>query len=38
MELMLADIRAGKRADYDARDYNHNIVIDRLFKNARIAA
>ena len=38
MELMLADIRAGKRADYDARDYYHNIVIDRLFKNARIAA
>tara|TARA_B000000437_G_scaffold210095_1_gene179752 strand:- start:234 stop:2135 length:1902 start_codon:yes stop_codon:yes gene_type:complete len=35
MEQMYADIRAGKRAQYDARDYYHNIIIDRLFQRAR---
>ena len=33
--LMQADIRAGKRGEYNARDYYHNIVIDRLFKKVR---
>ena len=32
---MYADIRAGKRAQYNARDYYHNIIIDRLFRKAR---
>ena len=35
LALMQADIRAGKRGEYNARDYYHNIVIDRLFKAAR---
>ena len=35
---MRADIRAGNRGQFNARDYYHNIVIDRLFKRARIAA
>ena len=35
MEQMYADIKAGKRAQYDARDYYHNIIIDRLFQRAR---
>jgi len=35
MELMRADIRAGNRGQFNARDYYHNIVIDRLFKNTR---
>ena len=38
IKLMQADIRAGKRGEYNARDYYHNIVIDRLFKQARILA
>ncbi len=38
MEEMYADIRAGKRAQFDARDYYHNRVIDRLFKQAKIRA
>ena len=38
IRLMQADIRAGKRGDYNARDYYHNIVIDRLFKDARVLA
>ncbi len=38
MELMIADIKAGKRGEFDARDYYHNQVIDRLFKNARKVA
>jgi len=38
IRLMQADIRAGKRGDYNARDYYHNIVIDRLFKEARVLA
>ena len=33
--LMQADIRAGKRGEYNARDYYHNIVIDRMFKKVR---
>ena len=35
MKLMRQDIRAGKRAEYNARDYYHNIMIDRMFKEAR---
>ena len=35
IEQMYADIRAGKRAQYNARDYYHNIIIDRLFRKAR---
>ena len=38
MATMRADIRAGNRGQYNARDYYHNIVIDRLFKRARLAA
>jgi len=38
MNLMIADIKAGKRGEFDARDYYHNQVIDRLFKNARKVA
>ena len=38
IQLMKADIRAGKRGEYNARDYYHNLVIDKLFKDARIAA
>ena len=38
IKLMQADIRAGKRGEYNARDYYHNIVIDRLFKQARVLA
>jgi len=35
MEQMYADIRAGKRAQFNARDYYHNRIIDRLFKSAK---
>ena len=35
MKLMRADIRAGKRAEFNARDYYHNIMIDRMFKEVR---
>ena len=35
MKLMRSDIRAGKRAEYNARDYYHNIMIDRMFKEVR---
>ncbi len=35
MEQMYADIKAGLRSQYDARDYYHNIIIDRLFQRAR---
>ena len=38
MEQMYADIKAGKRSQYDARDYYHNIMIKRLFDRARRAA
>ena len=32
---MYQDIRAGKRGQYNARDYYHNIIIKRLFDQAR---
>ena len=35
MKLMRQDRRAGKRAEYNARDYYHNIMIDRMFKETR---
>ena len=35
MEKMYDDIRKGLRDQYDARDYYHNIMIDRLFQQAR---
>ena len=38
IQLMKADIRAGKRGEFNARDYYHNLIIDKLFKDARIAA
>ena len=38
LELMRSDIRNGRRGDFNARDYYHNRMIDRLFKNVRLAA
>ena len=38
MEEMYSDIRSGKRAQFNARDYYHNRVIDRLFKKAKARA
>ena len=38
MQLMYADIKAGRRGDFDARDYYHNQMIDRLYKRARVNA
>ena len=35
MQEMYNDIKSGRRADYDARDYWHNRAIDRLFQQAR---
>ena len=35
MEKMYDDIRKGLRDQYDARDYYHNIMIDKLFQRAR---
>ena len=35
MEKMYEDIRSGKRAQFNARDYYHNRIIDRLFKRAK---
>ena len=35
MEKMYADIKAGLRSQYNARDYYHNIMIDNLFQQAR---
>ncbi len=35
MKQMYEDIRSGRRSDFDARDYYHNRVIDKLFKNAK---
>ena len=35
IEKMYQDIRAGKRGQYNARDYYHNIIIKRLFDKAR---
>jgi plasmid stabilization system protein ParE len=38
MEKMYEDIRFGRRGQYDARDYYHNIIIKRLFDKARKTA
>ena len=38
MEEMYSDIRSGKRAQFNARDYYHNRIIDRLFKQAKARA
>ena len=38
MEQMYSDIRSGKRAQFNARDYYHNRIIDRLFKRAKKVA
>jgi hypothetical protein len=35
MDLMYADIRAGKRGQFNARDYYHNRIIDQMFKRAK---
>ena len=35
LEDMYNDIRSGRRADYNARDYWHNQRIDALFQRAR---
>ena len=35
MQEMYNDIKSGRRADYDARDYWHNRAIDRMFQKAR---
>ena len=38
MRLMYSDIKAGRRGDFNARDYYHNRIIDRIFKEARVLA
>ena len=38
MEQMYSDIRAGRRAQFNARDYYHNRIIDNLFKRAKARA
>ena len=38
MKQMYEDIRSGRRADFNARDYWHNRAIDRLFQRARRVA
>ena len=35
MDLMYADIRAGRRGQFNARDYYHNRIIDQMFKRAK---
>ena len=35
MNQMYADIKSGRRGDFDARDYWHNRQIDKLFQKAR---
>ena len=35
---MYADIRAGKRGDFDASDYYHNMKIEQVFQQARKTA
>tara|TARA_Y100000401_G_scaffold97695_1_gene85132 strand:+ start:2 stop:2302 length:2301 start_codon:yes stop_codon:yes gene_type:complete len=35
MEQMYKDIKSGRRADFDARDYWHNRQIDKMFQKAR---
>ena len=32
---MYKDIKSGRRADFDARDYWHNRQIDKMFQKAR---
>ena len=38
MELMYKDIQSGRRSEYQPKDYYHNIMIGRLFDQARQAA
>ena len=38
MKLMYSDIKAGRRSEFDARDYYHNRIIDQMFKKARVLA
>ena len=35
IDQMYRDIKAGKRGQYNARDYYHNIIIKRMFDKAR---
>ena len=35
MEQMYRDIRSGRRGEFEARDYPHNIAIDKIFRQAR---
>jgi hypothetical protein len=35
IQRMYDDIKSGKRGEFDARDYYHNLMIDRLFATAR---
>ena len=35
MQEMYNDIKSGRRAEYDARDYYHNRMIDLIFQKAR---
>ena len=35
LEQMMFDIRSGLRGDYQTRDYYHNIMIEKLFYDAR---
>ena len=37
IEQMYEDIKAGKRAEFDARDYYHNRIIDRNFISTKRA-
>ena len=38
MELMYKDIQSGRRSEFQPKDYYHNIMIGRLFDQAREAA
>jgi len=38
LEEMYKDIKSGRRGDFNARDYYHNRMIDKLFSQARIKA
>ena len=38
LEEMYNDIRSGRRSEFQPKDYYHNIMIGRLFDNAREAA
>ena len=35
IEQMYRDIRSGRRGEFEARDYPHNIAIDKIFRQAR---